>query len=138
MNYDCDLQAANLFERTLRGLARVVRLGSEARPGGPALPPPSAAGGNAAGQPARRQRPSAAAAEVALAVVHQLRAWAEPLMVRRAHAPPQQFLRACCTTAHPSMCIPDCFLETTLFDPIDDHKVTPQGHWYEFQLSQHC
>lgn len=77
VNYDCDLQAANLFERTLRGLARVVRAG-EASPGmlhamGPVV------NVNAAGRP----KPYQLAADVALLVVRALDAWAGPLKVCR-------------------------------------------------------
>ena len=97
MNYDCDLQAANLFERTLRGLARVARLGDTwpgcgggggnagagalARGESGAAAAAAAVGGNAAGAGAR-PRAAAAAAEVVLEVVAALRAWAEPLTVR--------------------------------------------------------
>ena len=76
VNYDCDLQASNLFERTLRGVARIVRAG-DAAPGmlhamGPVV--------NVAA--ANRPKPHQLAADVALLVVHALNAWAEPLKVR--------------------------------------------------------
>ena len=75
VNYDCDLQAANLFERTLRGLARVVR-GGECTPGmlhamGPVV------NVNAAARP----KPHQLAADVALRVIRALDAWADPLKV---------------------------------------------------------
>jgi hypothetical protein len=76
VNYDCDLQASNLFERTLRGLARIVRAG-DAAPGmlhamGPVV--------NVAA--ANRPKPHQLAADVTLLVVHALDNWAEPLKVR--------------------------------------------------------
>lgn len=76
VNYDCDLQASNLFERTLRGLARIVRAG-DAAPGmlhamGPVV--------NVAA--ANRPKPHQLAADVTLLVVHALDSWAEPLKVR--------------------------------------------------------
>ena len=75
VNYDCDLQAANLFERTLRGLARIVR-GGESAPGmlhamGPVV------NVNAAARP----KPHQLAADVALWVIRALDTWAEPLKV---------------------------------------------------------
>lgn len=75
VNYDCDLQAANLFERTLRGLARIVR-GGESAPGmlhamGPVV------NVNAAARP----KPHQLAADVALWVIKALDTWAEPLKV---------------------------------------------------------
>jgi len=77
VNYDCDLQAANLFERTLRGLARIVRAG-ESVPGmlhamGPVV------NMNAASRP----KPYQLAADVALLVIRALDSWADPLKVRR-------------------------------------------------------
>ena len=78
VNYDCDLQAANLFERTLRGLARIVRA-AEASPGvlhavGPIV------NVNAAARP----KPYQLAADVALLIVRALDTWADPLKVRSA------------------------------------------------------
>ena len=75
VNYDCDLQAANLFERTLRGLARIVR-GGESAPGmlhamGPVV------NVNAAARP----KPHQLAADVALWVIRALDTWADPLKV---------------------------------------------------------
>ena len=75
VNYDCDLQAANLFERTLRGLARIVR-GGESAPGmlhamGPVV------NVNAAARP----KPNQVAADVALWVIRALDTWADPLKV---------------------------------------------------------
>ncbi len=87
MNYDCDLQAANLFERTLRGLARVVR-SADSWPGCAGGGGASALASAAASAAAVPQRPrmAALAAAVALEVVAQLQAWAEPLLVRFACA----------------------------------------------------
>lgn len=73
VNYDCDLQAANLFERTVRGLARVVRMGDP----GPGML--HMAGPVVNVNAAARPRPHVLAADVALAVVRALDAWAEPL-----------------------------------------------------------
>ncbi len=82
VNYDCDLQAANLFERTLRGLARIVRAG-EASPGvlhavGPIV------NVNAAARP----KPYQLAADVALLIIQALDEWADPLKVRSAATQP--------------------------------------------------
>lgn len=73
VNYDCDLQAANLFERTVRGLARVVRMGDP----GPGML--HMAGPVVNVNAAARPRPHALAADVALAVVRALDTWAQPL-----------------------------------------------------------
>jgi hypothetical protein len=79
VNYDCDLQAANLFERTLKGLARIARSGAPG-PGmlhmvGPVVAP------GAAAVVAQQQQPHLLAADMAVAVVRALDAWAEPLKV---------------------------------------------------------
>ncbi len=75
VNYDCDLQAANLFERTVRGLARIVRMGDP----GPGML--HMAGPVVNVNAASRPRPHSLAADVALAVIRSLDAWAEPLKV---------------------------------------------------------
>lgn len=108
VNYDCDLQAANLFERTLRALCRTVRaapahpnpaaLTLPAPPSVAALAAPGAAtpdGGGGAGQApgsgaaadapapsARSERSKAppSAVAVLLALLHSLDRWAQPLL----------------------------------------------------------
>ena len=80
VNYDCDLQAANLYERTFRGLARIVRAG-EASPGvlhavGPIVNVNAAA----------RSKPYQLAADVALLIIQALDTWADPLKVLQ-HSP---------------------------------------------------
>ncbi len=75
VNYDCDLQAANLFERTVRGLARTVKAGDP----GPGML--HMAGPVVNVNAAQRPRPHVLAADVALAIIHALDAWAEPLKV---------------------------------------------------------
>jgi hypothetical protein len=89
VNYDCDLQAANLFERTVRGLARVVRMGDP----GPGML--HMAGPVVNVNAAARPRPHVLAADVALAVVRALDAWAEPL--KASHPSPSlEVSRLCC------------------------------------------
>ncbi|BDA49435.1 probable Brefeldin A-inhibited guanine nucleotide-exchange protein [Coccomyxa sp. Obi] len=73
VNYDCDLQAANLFERTVRGLARTVKAGDP----GPGML--HMAGPVVNVNVAQRPRPHVLAADVALAIINALDAWAEPL-----------------------------------------------------------
>ena len=108
VNYDCDLQAANLFERTTRALCRTVRA-APAHPSPAALtlpaPPPVAAlaapgaatldggGGSGSGHAlrtraatdapsARAERSKAAPSAVAvlLALLQSLNRWAQPLL----------------------------------------------------------
>ena len=66
VNYDCDLQAANLFERSMRGLSKLLKKG----------PPTSVF----AGQQASKTRD--VALDALLAMLTSLNAWAEPLKVR--------------------------------------------------------
>ena len=66
VNYDCDLQAANLFERSMKGLSKLLRKS-----------PPSSV---FAAQQANKTKD--VALEAVLAILKSLNTWAEPLKVR--------------------------------------------------------
>lgn len=70
VNYDCDLQAANLFERSMKGLSKLLKKG-----------PTSSV---FAAQQASKTRD--VALDSVLAMLRSLNMWAEPLKVRRPHA----------------------------------------------------
>ncbi|KAK9804748.1 hypothetical protein WJX72_003264 [[Myrmecia] bisecta] len=63
VNYDCDLQAANLFERTLRGLSRTIRRSDP----NPLFATPQSA------------KAKVAALKAVLSLLHSLEAWAQPI-----------------------------------------------------------
>lgn len=67
VNYDCDLQAANLFERSMKGLSKLLKKG-----------PTSSV---FAAQQASKTRD--VALDSVLAMLKSLNMWAEPLKVRR-------------------------------------------------------
>ncbi len=67
VNYDCDLQAANLFERTVRGISKIIKRTESAPMFGPAPPGPS--------------RAKVLALQALLALLHSLDAWAAPMKV---------------------------------------------------------
>ena len=69
VNYDCDLQAANLFERSMKGLSKLLKKG-----------PISSV---FAAQQASKTRD--VALDSVLAMLKSLNTWAEPLKVRKAH-----------------------------------------------------
>lgn len=66
VNYDCDLQAANLFERSMKGLSKLLRRG-----------PTTAPFSSQQGVRARE-----VALESVLSILKSLDKWAEPLKVR--------------------------------------------------------
>ena len=68
VNYDCDLQAANLFERSMKGLSKLLKRS----------PPTSVF----AAQQASKSRD--VALEAVLALLKSLNSWAEPLKVTTA------------------------------------------------------
>ncbi len=65
VNYDCDLQAANLFERSMKGLSKLLRRG-----------PPNALFSSQQALKARE-----VALEAVLSILRSLNKWAEPLKV---------------------------------------------------------
>lgn len=67
VNYDCDLQAANLFERSLKGLSKLLRRG-------PSTAPFSSQQG---------VRAREVALDSVLSILKSLDKWAEPLKVRQ-------------------------------------------------------
>ena len=71
VNYDCDLQAANLFERSMKGLTKLLRRGQSS-----AL---------FTSQQALKARE--VALEAVLAVLRSLNKWANPLKVKRVNVP---------------------------------------------------
>ena len=77
VNYDCDLQAANLFERLVRGLSRVVQ--QAPNPNGPMGGPGSAPQGAAGAVLASHLKPRDAAMGALLALIASLDGWAAPL-----------------------------------------------------------
>ena len=78
VNYDCDLQAANLFERSMKGLSKRLKRGS----------PLSLF---AAQQASKTQD---VALNAVLAMLKSLNTWAEPLKVSSGRAP---VVAHCCT-----------------------------------------
>lgn len=70
VNYDCDLQAANLFERTLRGISKIIRRTENA-----------ALGQMFGSAPQGPSRAKALALQALLAILQSLDAWAEPMKV---------------------------------------------------------
>ena len=72
VNYDCDLQAANLFERSMKGLSKLLRKS----------PPTSMF----AAQQASKTKD--VALDAVLAILKSLNSWAEPLKVRCCHSLP--------------------------------------------------
>ena len=68
VNYDCDMQAANLFERSVNGLSKLLRRS-----------PPSSL---FATQQAQKSRD--VALDAVLSILKSLDQWAEPLKVRSA------------------------------------------------------
>lgn len=77
MNYDCDLQAANLFERVVRGVSRVIT--SAPNPNAPVTSANGGTGGGAVLPSALKPRD--AALVVLLAILSSLDEWAVPLQV---------------------------------------------------------
>lgn len=90
VNYDCDLQAANLFERSMKGLSKLLKKG-----------PTSSV---FAAQQASKARD--VALDSVLAMLKSLNTWAEPLKVRElkapgrviGHRPHEQLHFMCCIT----------------------------------------
>lgn len=83
VNYDCDLQAANLFERSMKGLSKRLKRG----------PPMSLF----AAQQASKTRD--VALDAVLAMLKSLNTWAEPLKVSSGRVP------VCCK---PQTCLQKC------------------------------
>ena len=85
VNYDCDLQAANLFERLVRGLSKVVQ--QAPNPNAPLGGPGSAPQGAAGAVLASHLKPRDAAMGALLALIASLDVWAAPLQARSASTP---------------------------------------------------
>ena len=148
VNYDCDLQAANLFERTIRALCRTVRA-APAHPNPtalslPALPPvaalaaPGAAtpdGGGGAGQAqgsgatgdalapsARSERGKAppSAAVVLLALLRSLDRWAQPLLEAAEAASTEGESMRPCASCPPGLALPPTVFEAAAPEPSGD------------------
>ena len=81
VNYDCDLQAANLFERSMKGLSKLLKKG----------PPTSVF----AAQQSSKTRD--VALDAVLAMLKSLNTWAEPLKVRSGFAGVTAHRKCICT-----------------------------------------
>ena len=107
VNYDCDLQAANLFERLVRGLSKVVQ--QAPNPNAPLGGPGSAPQGAAGAVLASHLKPRDAAMGALLALIASLDVWAAPLQVRPLDLYSSficLFVEPCCGSPASLACLP--------------------------------